>query len=700
VSAGDLDRLLLLLTIQAGVIIGVSRLLGVLFRRYRQPQVIGEVVAGILLGPSLLGWAAPEVSAALFPHESLPFLKIVAEVGIVFFMFLIGLELNPLLLRNRGRAAAVISGTSIFVPFVLGATTAVVLYRHLAVPDVSRLAFAAFLGAAMAITAFPVLARILIERDMLHSPLGALTLTCAAVDDIAGWCLLSCIAAFGHARGGLHVITILGWLAVFLVVLLGAVRPLVRRLAALYESRGSVSQNMLATIFVLLLASALATQWIGIHAIFGAFVLGAVMPKDGGFVRDLSEKIEDFTTVFFLPIYFAYTGLRTEVTLLDTPAAWLMCAALIAVAVAGKFGGSVIAARAVGLEWRESAALGALVNTRGLMELIILNLGFDLGLITPTVFAMMVLMAVLTTMMTAPALARIDPHGHLQSTVVIPESGVAGPGTVLIPVALSSSGPHLLDIALALAEPDRPRIYALHVARPAERGALGARVRFDGDGRDDTLDPLLAHARARGVEVRPLVVTSRHPAAEICDVARLKDARLIVMGWHKPVFSKSVLGGTLERVMRRSRADLVILVDKGLDATPQRILLPYSGTAHDQLALRLAARLAQRDGADLTLLHVVRPGRTAPRLEREARQLLETVAPEPMTGHHTRLLVIETDRAVDAVLSEAKRHDMTVLGVGEEWELAPHLFGLRSERIAVENPSSLLIVRAAGRRLA
>ena len=195
-----------------------------------------------------------------------------------------------------------------------------------------------------------------------------------------------------------------------------------------------------------------------------------------------------------------------------------------------------------------------------------------------------------------------------------------------------------------------------------------------------------------GTPAQALTVTSRTPADEICDVARRTGARLIVMGWHKPVFAKSVLSGTLERVMRHSPADLAILIDRGTLNPPRRILLPYTGTVHDQLALRLAARLARRVGADLTLLHVVRPGRRQPRLEREARQLLDTMAPEPMTGHTLRLLVIETDRAVDTVLVEAARHDLTVLGVGEEWELAPQLFGLRSERVAVENPSSILIV--------
>jgi K+:H+ antiporter len=696
VLPGDLDRLLPLLTVQVGVIIALARLLGVLMRRFGQPQVIGEVIAGLLLGPSFLGWLAPGVSGALFPPQSMQFLRAIAEFGIVIFMFLIGLELNPRLLRQRGRATMVISGASIVVPFALGVVVAMPLYPELAGPGVAQLGFVGFIGAVMAITAFPMLARILIERDLMQSRLGGMVLTCAAVDDVAAWCLLALVAAVGHANGALQGIGTVVWVLAYLAVMLLAVRPLLVRLAAVYANRGMVSQNLLAIVLLLLLASSLATEWVGIHAIFGAFILGALMPKLGGLVVEVSEKLEDFTTVLFLPVYLAYTGLRTQIGLLDSPGLWLICLTLFVVAVAGKFGGGALAARLTGLNWRESAALGILLNTRGLMALIILNVGLDLGLITPPVFAMMVLTAIITTTMTTPALARIDPHRTLHAAPVQPESA-APDGAVLIAVALSDSGPRLLDTALTLAESEAPLIYALHVARPVERGALGANLPEDGS--DAVLAPLLEHAQTRGSDVRPVSLVSRTPAEAICEVAQLKGARLVVMGWHKPVFARSVLGGTLDRVMRRcSEIDVAVIIDREMPNPPRRILLPYGGTVHDQLALRLATRLARRAGADLTLLHVVHPGRRKRRLEREARQLLDTVAPEPMTGHTVRLLVIETDQTVESVLAEAATHDLTVLGVGDEWELAPQLFGLRSERVAVDNPSSLLIVRSGVRR--
>jgi Kef-type K+ transport system membrane component KefB len=405
----DLDHRLLVLTLEIAVIIGVSRLLGALFRVLQQPQVIGEVVAGILLGPSLFGWLAPSASATLFPGAVLPFLKVLSEIGIVLFMFLIGLELDPALLRHRGRVAGVISATGIAVPFALGVATALTLYPAYAGPAASATGFAIFLGAAMAITAFPVLARILMERGLLRTPLGALALTCAAVDDIAGWCLLSVVAALGTAHGQFGVVGVLAQVGLYVAAMVWLVRPLLGRLAASVASPADLTQNRLATVLVLLMLSALATQWIGIHGIFGGFLFGVIVPKQGPFARALAARVEDFVTVFLLPLYFAYTGLRTEVGLLAGPSEWATAALLIAVAVAGKLGGTIAASRLLGLGWREAGALGVLVNTRGLMELVILNIGLDLGLISPTVFAMMVLMAIVTTMMAVPLLARFYP---------------------------------------------------------------------------------------------------------------------------------------------------------------------------------------------------------------------------------------------------------------------------------------------------
>ena len=672
------ERLLSVITVDILVILVVSRLLGVALRAIGQPQVMGEVIGGILLGPSLLGWAAPGVSAGLFPPAVLPHLRVLSEYGIVFFMFLVGLELDPALMRGRGRAAVVTSHSSILTPFVLGIGLAAWLYAEHAPHGVRFLPFALFMGASMSITAFPVLARILIERDLLKTKVGAVTIVCAAVDDVTAWCLLAFVVAVvgtadlaGAAR---TLVLVLAYVAAMLVL----VRPLLRRLSAMVDRTGRLSQNLVAIVFLLVLASAFATDTIGIHAIFGGFMLGAIMPKDALFTRELVDKVEDFAVVFLLPIYFAYTGLRTQIGLLDEPRLWLECGLVIGVATLGKFGGSALAARITGLGWREACALGVLMNTRGLMELIILNIGYDLGVLSPALFAMMVLMAVATTLATTPVLAAIYPPALFRAELAAAPTTARG---VLAAVALPSSGPLLVDVAAALAENAESPLYVIHLERPPERGMLGVGVAAAASN-STALAPTLAHAQARGLNVRPLQFLSRSPADDIRDVARAKGAGLVVMGWHKPVWSRTVLGGTVQAVMREADADVAVLIDRGLAWPPRRVLVPFAGTAQDRAALRLAARVARRDGAAVTVLGVVRPGDAAPAVE-----LPEGVPP---------MRVIAAASPIDTVIREAAAHDLTVLGVGEGWQLEPHVFGLRSERLAADCPSSLLVVR--GRR--
>jgi len=404
---------LLLLLVQIGVVVVAARMVGVLFRRIHQPQVMGEMVAGILLGPSLLGWAAPAASAWLFPPASLGFLNSLSQIGLLVFMFLVGLELNPRLLREKRHAAVVISHASIVVPFMLGAVLSLFLYPRLSDDSVGFTGFALFMGAAMSVTAFPVLARILTERDLLRTRVGAVTIACAAVDDVTAWCILAGVVALVRATGGdagLPVWATLGGSAAFVLLMLFPGRMLLAGLERRFQRRGdTVTQDMLAVILLVALASAWATEWLGIHALFGAFLAGAVMPKNDLFVHALTEKLEDVTVVLLLPLFFAFTGLRTRIGLVEGAEMWMFCGLIVLVAVAGKWGGSSLAARATGMPWREAGALGVLMNTRGLMELVILNIGLDIGVISPALFAMMVMMALITTFMTSPLLELIYP---------------------------------------------------------------------------------------------------------------------------------------------------------------------------------------------------------------------------------------------------------------------------------------------------
>ena len=405
-SAGGAHLDLLLHVLVALVaIVGAARLVGRLGRFVGQPAVIGEIVAGLMLGPSFLGQVWPAASQFILPKHVAPLIEAIAQVGVILFMFLVGVELDPEHIRRRGRAALAISHASIVVPFTLGAVLALYLYPRLGTADVPFTAFALFVGISMSVTAFPVLARILRERGLDKSPLGSLAITCAAIDDISAWCLLAVIVGVAQSRlvGALTT----GVLAVgYILLLVFVARPGIQALARLVDRRGGLSQSGLALVLVIAMTSALVTDAIGIHALFGAFAVGACVPATSGLAHELRRRIEDLVVVLFLPAFFALTGMRTQLGLLHGAAAWGLCALIIVVACFGKFGGGAIAARLSGLTWRDSAAIGLLMNTRGLMELVVLNIGLELRIISPTLFAMLVLMAVVTTLMTAPLLGR------------------------------------------------------------------------------------------------------------------------------------------------------------------------------------------------------------------------------------------------------------------------------------------------------
>jgi Kef-type K+ transport system membrane component KefB len=390
----------LLLALAAVVIAG--RFLGSLLRSVGQPPVIGEVVAGILLGPSLLGRIAPELSAYILPIAVAPYLNVVAQLGVILYMFLVGLELNGELLRTRAHATVAISHASIVAPFLLGSLLALLLYPRLSTNDVSFTSFALFMGVAMSITAFPVLARILTDRGISRTELGAVALTCAAADDVTAWCLLAFVVGVVQARIDNALMVVVST-AVFIAVMFLAVRPVVVRLMSRAKDRVP-TQQALAVALVGLLLSALATERIGIHAVFGAFLFGAVIPHDSQLAATLKQRLEDFVTILLLPAFFAFTGMRTEMGLVSGLSEWTMCGLIILVATTGKFGGTLVAARLTGMSWRHATSLGVLMNTRGLMQLIVLNVGLDLGVISPKLFTMMVLMALATTMATTPVL--------------------------------------------------------------------------------------------------------------------------------------------------------------------------------------------------------------------------------------------------------------------------------------------------------
>jgi Kef-type K+ transport system membrane component KefB len=417
-TAGSVDIVAHVLAVLAAVI-GLGFVLGRMFRFLGQPAVIGEVAAGILLGPSLLGAISSDAMHALVPGSEadphgrvLAAVQSIAQLGVVLYLFLVGLELNGAKLRQQAHATVAISHASIVVPFVLGAALALWLYPMLSHGGVPFTSFALFMGVALSVTAFPVLARILADRDLEKTRIGVLALGCAAADDVTAWCLLALVVGVAEAQLGEAALVTVG-AVLFIAGMFLIVRPLVARLCRGMDS-SSLSQLPAAAIpltCVAVLLSGLATEAIGIHAVFGAFLLGTVIPHDSRLAQEFTRKLKDLVTVLLLPAFFALTGLRTEIGLVSGWQNWLICAVIILVATLGKLGGTFIAARAAGYDSRSAAALGAMMNTRGLMGLIVLDIGLAKGIVSPTLFAMMVIMALVTTMATAPLLKwLVKPH--------------------------------------------------------------------------------------------------------------------------------------------------------------------------------------------------------------------------------------------------------------------------------------------------
>ena len=701
-SVIDTHEVVWKLLLAAAIIIVVARIMGALFRRINQPQVVGEIVAGIMLGPSLLGAVWPGATDWLFSPEVLPFIDVLAQVGLIFFMFLIGLELDVRLIRGRGHAAGMVSHVSIIAPFLLGVGLALVLFSNLGSEEGTFTSFALFMGASMSITAFPVLARILTEKGLYKTRLGAVTLTCAAVDDVTAWCLLAVVVAVARADGMGGALLTIGLSILFVTLMLLVVRPLVARLAKYHEDQGGLGGAVLAALFVGILLSALATDRIGIHAIFGAFLFGAIMPQRSEFIRELVGKLEDFTVVFLLPLFFAFTGLRTKVGLIGTsPELWLYAALILAVAIVGKWGGSALAARVVGLRWRESLALGILMNTRGLTELIILNIGLDLGVIPPTLFAMLVLMALVTTFMATPVLSLIYPGRQLEEMIREETGeGVAEDEDrrwhVMVAIPSAEVGAELVQTAIQMVrdEAERPKVTLLRVVQLPGSASSGPMLQESLVRRaTQGLRPFVEMIEGAGYEAVPLVIPAADVGATIAQVANDRRPDLVLLAWHRSPFGRRLLGGRVGHVLRDAETDVGVLIDPARRLRLDKgstIVVPWGGGFHEDVGLDLALRLAAATRSSVSLLGGGGDEFRARELAEHAARVYEDrgvwVTPLPVEGD-----------LIDALEQQARDAQLVVLGVSDKWASDKETLGDLREAMAARASSPLLVVRRHGR---
>lgn len=643
---------LAILLLQILAIIVTARLFAMFFNRIGQPGVIGEIVAGIVLGPSVLGYWFPDSFAFLFPTDSLGNLGFLSQIGLILFMFVIGMELDLKVLSKKAHDAVVISHASIVVPYALGVGLSYFLYRKLAPPDTSFLSFALFMGIAMSITAFPVLARIIQERGMQRTRLGTVALTCAAADDITAWCILAAVIAIVKAGSAMSALYTMIVALLYVLFMIKVLRPFLLRLGDIYSDRESISKPVVAVLMIVLIASSYATEVTGIHALFGAFLAGAIMPPNLSFRRVMINKVEDVAVTLMLPLFFVFTGLRTQIGLLNEPGHWLTCLAVIGVAVLGKFGGSMVAARFTGNSWRDSLSIGALMNTRGLMELVVLNIGYDLGVLSPEIFAMMVLMALATTFMTGPALDLINRFTRSPETSEPVQSGAPTPGwRVLLSFGPAQSGRKLLRLAdlLTFKQHGRLHLTALHLAPDAEVNPVDR-----GDFERESFRPIKKESELLGLDIETRYKVSNDAAREIVNSANEGGYDLLLVGTNKPLLQGTLLGellGFTSRVIDPSkllgtltgretllpandhldahvrqfvdevRCSVGIFIDKDFSGA-QHVLVPVFAVG-DLPLLNYAERLMRNAEARVTILDVGGITEREPAFHAETRRLMQ-----------------------------------------------------------------------------
>ncbi len=652
------------------VIVVAARLVGSLVARFGQPRVMGEIAAGILLGPSFLGAAFPGITDSLF-GDVRPTLEVIAKLGLVFFMFLIGLEFDSSLIRGQGKPLTYVFVGSLFTPLIGGITLGFLTHSTLA-PEIDRLGYALFLGAALCITAFPVLARLLQEKRLDKTRVGVIALGCAAIEDVCAWLILAVVVAVVRADGAGSFITTFGLTLVFGAAMYFAVRPALAWVVRRLGTDDALSATMLSIVLVGVLLSAWATEEIGIHAIFGAFAFGWVMPRESRLVHGVTLKLEDFTVLLFLPIFFASAGLKTRLASVDSFEILAVGFAILAVAILAKLVPVFVGGRLAGLPKKEAWTLGLLMNTRGLTELVIIAVGKEIGVVNDPMFAILVVVALLTTFMAAPIIEILN--RPQQPVFRASHAGLApgeGPQRVLVALDGSPLDPSLAELAARIAEPTGAALVLSRALEAPERLSrrttqFGARnAEQDAQG---ILDRLAERYRGDGFRVETAVETDIDAGLLVCRMAERTEADLVVVGFSRGTLATSPVASDVATILANSPADVAVLVDRsGAGVALERgqtVLVLAGGGAHDRAAIHFAEKLAAVSGSPLRLA---------------ARDAAAAEALRAAGAGDEEVVVAVSEIAL---AEEVARSGVVVVGAGESWAL---------ERVAVAGTRARLV---------
>ena len=692
------------------IVLIVARLFGMVAVRVGQPRVMGEVIAGVALGPSLFGVIAPNLQATIFSTDILPAFGVAANLGLIFFMFLIGMEVDQKQLKGRVAPAAAISNASIALPMLLGIAAALPLYKLLG-PDIKFAAFALFMGVAMSITAFPVLARILTERRMLKGPVGSLTIGCAAIDDVSAWFLIALATTIAVSGSFGVVARTIAEAVAFVLVMALLVRRVLARMATAFDEAGQIPSGWFAAIVVGVLLSAYITETIGIDVIFGGFIMGMVMPRHARLTEDVTRRVEDFVVTLLLPMFFVYTGLKTNITLLDRPELWLITAGLVVLAIVGKLAGAAIAARVCGFNSRASLVIGTLMNTRGLTELIVLNIALEVGAISSVLFTALVIMAIITTLMTGPLLKLLDPRNEYGTKIEDELAGAAAvaarehPGlpvaerSILVASHTDAALERLIELAepLARSVPQRELILTRLVEPPRGAGVRGGlqTENLQLERASQTIAQARERLAADGVLARGVALSSSRPGVDLAHVAAREPIDLVLTEGRRRLIGESVPLGDVSVLLEQAECDVAVLVAR--ESAPvslgpdSPVLVPFGGAEHDWAALELGSWLSSATGAPLKLLGAggqTDDGKSVTRMLADASLLVQQT-----TGIATEPLVMAGGR--EGIVSAATGAGLLVIGLSERWR-REGLGPTRSE-IAKAAPAPVLFVRRGTR---